>query len=311
MNKIEEWLKEIGWSDWSIEVVSADASFRSYYRLRREEESYVLMDSSLLLESLPLFVNMNERLSNVNVRVPHIIVKNIKLGYLILEDFGSKHYFNILNEENYHMLYQKAIDEIVKMQNANTQDLPFYDKAFLNFEMDLMQEWYLEKYLKMTLNDDQQKIIDSTLKYISEVVFEQPQEVFVHRDFHSRNIMLTPKNDIGIIDFQDARAGAVTYDLVSLLRDVYVEFDPGEIERLALYFRDQKGLNADDKIFIRWFDFMGLQRHIKILGIFARLYLRDGKDGYLKNIPLTLKYIVDVGSKYKETIELVELLEKL
>ena len=310
MNKIKEWLEEIGWSDWSVEVASSDASFRSYYRLRREDESYVLMDSSLLLESLPPFVNMNERLSSVNVRVPRIIVKNIKLGYLILEDFGNRHYFDILNEENYHTLYKKAIDEIVKMQKANTEDLPFYDKAFLNFEMDLMQEWYLEKYLKLTLNDEQQKIIDSTLKYISDVVLEQPRGVFVHRDFHSRNIMLTPKNDIGIIDFQDARAGAVTYDLVSLLRDVYVEFDPGEIERLALYFRDQKGLNTDDETFIRWFDFMGLQRHIKILGIFARLHLRDRKDGYLKNIPLTLKYVVDVGSKYEECRELVGLLKK-
>ena len=222
MNDIKIWLKSIGWNDWNIEVASADASFRTYYRLSKEDETYVLMDSSLLLESLPPFVDMNERLSIVNVRVPHIIVKNIKLGYLILEDFGSTHYLDILNEENYQKLYKKAIDEIVKMQQADTKDLPVYDKDFLLFEMDLMQEWYLEKYLNTILNLDQKNIINTALKEISDVVLEQPQGVFVHRDFHSRNIMLTPKNDIGIIDFQDARVGAITYDLVSLLKDCYI-----------------------------------------------------------------------------------------
>ena len=147
MHKIEAWLESIGWGEWEIEVASADASFRSYYRLCREGESYILMNSSRMLESLPPFVEMNERLSTVKVRVPRIIVKNIKLGYLILEDFGSTHYLDVLNEQNYRELYVKAIDEIVKMQQANTDGLPLYDRAFLLFEMELMQEWYLEKYL--------------------------------------------------------------------------------------------------------------------------------------------------------------------
>ena len=309
MNDIQTWLESIGWSAWNIEVASADASFRSYYRLNKEDETYVLMDSSLLLESLPPFLDMNERLSAVNVRVPRIIVKNIKLGYLILEDFGDKHYFDILNERNYQELYKKAIDEIVKMQRANTIGLPVYDKDFLLFEMDLMQEWYLEKYLDMSLTNEQKKFIKTMLDTIADVVLEQPQGVFVHRDYHSRNIMLTPKTDIGIIDFQDARVGAVTYDLVSLLKDCYIEWDREEVNRLALYYRDSAGLDVDDNTFLKWFDFMGLQRHIKVLGIFARLHLRDGKDGYLKDIPLTLKYIVDLGSKYEETQELAKLLK--
>ncbi len=308
MNDIEIWLKSIGWNDWSIEVASTDASFRSYYRLSKDDETYVLMDSSLLLESLPPFIDINERLYAVNVRVPRIIVKNIKLGYLILEDFGSTHYLDILNKENYQELYRKAIDEIIKMQQADTKKLPVYDKDFLLFEMDLMQEWYLEKYLNTILNLDQINIINTALKEISDVVLEQPQGVFVHRDFHSRNIMLTPKNDIGIIDFQDAKVGAITYDLVSLLKDCYIEWDKEEIGNLALYYRDSVNLDIDDETFIKWFDFMGLQRHIKVLGIFARLHLRDGKDGYLKDIPLTMKYIVDIGFKYEETRELVHLL---
>ncbi len=304
-------MEEIGWDDSSIEVASEDASFRSYYRLRKEDETYILMDSSLLVESLPPFVEMNERLSTVKVRVPSIIVKNIKLGYLILEDFGSTHYLDILNDDNHHKLYKKAIDEIIKMQQADTTGLPPYDKDFLLFEMDLMQEWYLEKYLDIVLSQEQQESIKKTLETIADVVLEQPQGLFVHRDYHSRNIMLTPKGEVGVIDFQDARVGAITYDLVSLLKDCYIEWDKNEVERLALYYRDSVGLDVDDATFIKWFDFMGLQRHIKVLGIFSRLYLRDGKDGYLKDIPLTVKYVVETGSKYPELEGLVSLLKSV
>jgi aminoglycoside/choline kinase family phosphotransferase len=311
MNNIKKWLQDISWGSWSIEVASEDASFRSYYRLRKKSETYILMDSSKLLDSLPPFVDMNERLSEVGVRVPRIIVKNMKLGYLILEDFGSTHYLNILNKENYQDLYKKAIDEIVKMQKANTEGLPLYDKEFLLVERDLMQEWYLEKYLNTSLTSKEQNIISSTLETISNIVLQQPQNVFVHRDFHSRNIMLTPKGSIGIIDFQDARVGAITYDLVSLLKDCYIEWDQQEVEKLALYYRDAVAANIDDATFIKWFDFMGLQRHIKVLGIFARLYLRDGKDAYLNDIPLTLKYVLETGIKYEETQNLVKLLKSL
>lgn len=311
MHKIEAWLESIGWGEWKIEVASADASFRSYYRLRRQGEAYILMDSSRMLESLPLFVEMNERLSTVNVWVPRIIVKNIKMGYLILEDFGSTHYLDVLNEQNYRELYVKAIDEIVKVQKADTDGLPLYDRAFLLFEMDLMQEWYLEKYLGEVLSADQQNILKETLKRIADLVLEQPQGVFVHRDFHSRNIMLTPKNEVGVIDFQDARAGAVTYDLVSLLKDCYIEWPGDEMERLALYYRDQAGLKVKDTHFLKLFDFMGLQRHIKVLGIFSRLHLRDGKDGYLKDIPLTMKHVLETATRYPETRDFATMLKDL
>lgn len=310
-SRMEYWLESTGWGDWCVAVASADASFRSYYRLTKEDETYILMDSSLMLESLPSFVEMNERLSSVKVRVPRIIVKNMELGYLILEDFGSMHYLDILDAGNYQELHKKAIYEIIKMQKADTSDLPPYDKDFLLFEMELMQEWYLEKYLNVTLTEEQKNIIDTILEKIAHVVLEQPQGVFVHRDYHSRNIMLTPKGDIGIIDFQDARAGAVTYDLVSLLKDCYIEWDKDEVNRLALYYRDSVGLEVDDATFIKWFDFMGLQRHIKVLGIFSRLSLRDGKNGYLKDIPLTLQYVLETGSKYPETQDLVKILKTL
>ena len=309
--ELQYWLKENGYSQWNIEVASADASFRSYYRLTKNEQSLILMDSTLDLESLPPFINMNERLTSSNVKVPRIIVKNIKLGYILLEDFGSTHYFDILTEKNYHSLYKKAIDEIVKMQQAETKDMPPYDKDFLHFEMALMKEWYLEKLLEKKLTSEQIETIDHALHYIADTVMEQPQGVFVHRDFHSRNIMFTKKEEVGIIDFQDARVGAITYDLVSLLKDCYIEWDRDEVNALALYYRDKASISIDDQTFIKWFDFMGLQRHIKVLGIFSRLHLRDGKDGYLKDIPLTLKYITETASKYPETKALGNLLAGL
>jgi len=309
MPKIKDWLKQSAFYDYFIEPASSDASFRSYYRLRKNKQTFILMDSSLLLESLEPFVQINKRLSSVGVAVPQILAKNMQEGYLILEDFGREHYQDILTKKNYHSLYKKAIDEIIKMQKAPIENMPSYDKDFLLFEMDLMQEWYLEAYLQKSLSSKEKEDLKNILATISLEVLAQPQGVFVHRDFHSRNIMLTAKGEIGIIDFQDARVGAITYDLVSLLKDVYIEWNADEVEKLALYYRDKRGLKISDKRFIRYFDFMGLQRHIKILGIFARLSLRDGKDNYLQYIPLTLKYILQTAKKYEEMNGLVEILK--
>ena len=311
MNKIEEWLGEID-CEGELVPVTADASLRKYYRLKSSMRSGIVMDSSEQKESLVPFLDLNLRLYEANVRVPKIFTYNKKEGFVFMEDLGNAHLFEKVEEGDFETYYQKAIETIVKMQNADTEDLPAYDADFLRFEMDLMQEWYLEKNLGLALDDEQQKMLSATLEHIASEVLSQPQGVFVHRDYHSRNIMLSPCNDeLVVIDYQDARVGAVTYDLVSLLRDVYVELDSSVIESMALGFRDSKGLDVDDVTFMRWFDFMGLQRHIKILGIFSRLHLRDGKEGYLKDIPLTLKYIIEVGSKYEETRELVELLKKL
>ncbi|MEA3371928.1 MAG: phosphotransferase, partial [Campylobacterota bacterium] len=262
-------------------------------------------------ESLAPFIDVTSRLLNAAVKAPRILEQNLDDGFLIIEDFGNTHLLNILDENNFKELYSKAIDEIIKMQNATTKKLPLYDKKFLHFEMDLMKEWYLEKKLNVTLSEKQKEIIESSLNAISNVVLSQPQNVFVHRDYHSRNIMLTQTNVIGVIDYQDAMCGAITYDLVSLLKDCYIEYKRSDIEKLALEFRDKKGINAGNTEFIKWFDFMGLQRHIKVLGIFSRLHLRDAKDGYLKDIPLTLKYTIETASRYEETKELAKLLEEV
>ena len=311
MQKIKIWLERTNYKDFDIEIASADASFRQYFRLSEAGESYILMDSSREKESLAPFVDVTRRLLDVDVRAPRILAENLEDGFLVLDDFGNTNYLDVLNDQNFNILYTKAMDEIVKMQKGDTAGLPLYDKAFLHFEMDLMKRWFLEQYVKLPLSSDDEKIIEDALDAISEVVLTQPQDVFVHRDYHSRNIMLTPEDEIGVIDYQDAMNGAITYDLVSLLKDLYIEYPKDEVRALALQFRDMLGIEADDKTFIKWFDFMGLQRHIKVLGIFARLYLRDGKDGYLKDLPLTLKYTIETAEQYDETKALADLLRKV
>lgn len=311
MDKIREWLNATRYQHFTIEVASADASFRQYYRLTHKNITLLLMDSSLEKNSLTSFLNVTKRLLSVNVKVPKILEQNLEIGYLILEDFGSTHYLDILDWDNFEDLYKKAIDEIVKMQEADTTGLPIYDKEFLTFEMDLMAEWYMIELLPIVLSDKQRELIRKTIDDVSNEVLKQPQGVFVHRDFHSRNIMQTTHGEVGVIDYQDAMSGALCYDIASLLEDSYIEFEREDILKLVLYFRDKKGIEADDATFIRWFDFVSMQRHMKVLGIFARLYKRDGKKGYLKDIPLTLRYLFDTAKLYEETKPLNQIFKEI
>jgi aminoglycoside/choline kinase family phosphotransferase len=306
MNKIKTWLKKIG-CEGTLTPITSDASLRKYYRLTGALHSGVVMDTSAQKESLSPFIQIDHHLYEAGVRTVKINAFDLEQGFAFLEDLGDRHLAYVARDD-FDYYYTKAIDTIVKMQHTSTEGLPLYDETFLRFEMDLMQEWYLQKYLGITLTEQQQTTLNESLSFITAEVLAQPNGLFVHRDYHSRNLMIGCSDEIVVIDFQDARVGAVTYDLVSLLRDVYVELDPADVTRLALHFRDIKGLNVDDETFMRWFDFMGLQRHIKILGIFARLSLRDGKDGYLKDIPLTLKYILKTAQKYPETQPLGRLL---
>lgn len=311
MDDILAWLQTTPYKNFSIEEASSDASFRKYYRLSQNEKTFLLMDSSLELDSLKAFIKVTKKLHEVDVKAPQILEQNLEAGYLILEDFGSTHYLDILNWDNFENLYKKAIDAIIKMQKADALDLPIYDKDFLIAEMDLMQEWYMKKLLPVSLSSKQKEIIKTTLEKIADIVLSQPQDTFVHRDFHSRNIMLTSDDAIGVIDYQDAMNGAITYDLCSLLEDSYIEFDRESVQKLVLYFRDKKGIKADDATFIKWFDFMSMQRHIKVLGIFSRLFKRDGKKDYLNDIPLTLKYLFDTAKLYEETKALNQMFKEI
>jgi aminoglycoside/choline kinase family phosphotransferase len=306
---LQMWLQSNGLVG-ELEAIKSDASFRDYYRVKSSMFWGVLMDASKQKETLPAFIDITDRLVNEGVRVAHIFAHDVEKGFALLEDLGKRHLSDIPKEEAI-PYYEYALDSIATMQEVDTKGLPPYDSAFLLSEMALMKTWYLEEHLQITLDATMQEVLEETLQTIVEEVLSQPQGVFVHRDFHSRNIMLCGGDVLAVIDYQDARVGAITYDVVSLLRDVYVELPHDEVERLALLFRDKIGVEVDDATFLRWFDFMGLQRHIKILGIFARLALRDNKEAYLQHIPLTLKYIIDVAQKYTETKPLATLLKEI
>ena len=314
MHPIEKWVNELGYREHRFEVVSDDASYRKYYRLiLPNNRTFIIMDSSMQVESIYPFIDVSVRLLKAKVQIPRVYSQNLEQGYLLLEDLGDTHLIDILNENSYKLLYMKSIHEILKMQEANTHGLEPYDEEFLMYEMRLMQEWYLDKYLWITLDDKEQRALDSVLELIKDEVLSQPQGYFVHRDFHSRNIMFAGRGKVSVIDYQDARVGAITYDLASLLKDVYVRFDREKILELVLEFKILKGgLNhISDEQFIRWFDFTAIQRHIKILGIFARLKLRDNKPNYINDIPMTLKYIRETISIYDELKPLNIIFDKI
>jgi len=308
-NELKGWLEWLGMDEPDLEPLCGDASSRSYYRLKNHKGG-IVMDASNIKETVPTFIGVNWRLMDGKVRIPTIKAYELNKGFIFLEDVGSTHLLDKVNAGNASACYEKAIKTLVTMQDTPSKGLEPYDGGFLLDEMNLMPEWYFKEHLGRTLECVEGRILLENFSTIMKEVLAQPQGMFVHRDYHSRNLMIDSEDDIVVIDFQDAREGALTYDLVSLLRDVYVELDDAEIERLVLMFRDLKGLDVDDETFMRWFDFTSLQRHIKILGIFARLAIRDGKEGYLKDIPLTLKYVLETASKYPELDGLVSLLSK-
>jgi len=312
MQAVKRWIDRLGYKDYSIEVVSADASLRKYFRLKLKDKSYIIMDSSLQVESISPFIDVSVRLLKADVQIPRVYAQELELGYLLLEDLGDIHLIDVLNDMSAKLLYTKAIYEILKMQKADTRGLSPYDGAFLMSEMELMQEWYLKRHLGILLEPEEQKSLDTILELIRDEVLAQPQGFFVHRDFHSRNIMFAGKGKVWVIDYQDALIGSIMYDLVSLLNDVYIKFNREMIEELILEFKLLKGVKGvSDEEFIRWFDFMAMQRHIKILGIFARLKIRDNKPAYIEDIPMTLQYIEENIERYEEFKPLKKILDKV
>jgi len=295
----------------SIEVASADASFRRYFRIRYKGTSTIAMDAPPEQEDCKSFIDITQRLRNANVHAPQIIRQNLEQGFLLLEDFGSTPYLNKLNDQTANPLYADALKSLISIQMADTKGLPEYDESLLFTEMNFMPEWFLQTHLDITPSNEQQKVIDRIFTIIATTVAQQPQ-VFVHRDYHSRNLMITPHDNPGVIDYQDAVLGPITYDLVSLLRDCYIQWPNEKIAEWVFQYKsmaEAEGLmnKVPKSTFIQWFDYMGLQRHIKVLGIFARLNHRDGKVNYLDDLPLTLHYVMEVANKYPLTRPLVYL----
>ena len=312
---LQNWLIEsLKTSDFILKPASEDASFRYYYRLALDNKTFIVMDAPPDQEDCKPFVRVSKQLHACNVNVPTIHNMDLEQGFLLLSDFGDDHYLNKLSKLTANNLYSDAIETILSMQiSCDTEGLSRYNEALLRREMSLFTDWLQDKHLGIVLDVDQTKMMDTLFDLLITNALEQPQ-AFVHRDFHSRNLMLTKERNPGVIDFQDAVVGPITYDLVSLLKDCYIKWTKNEINGWVNFYLDELALHdsksdLDREQFQRWFDLMGVQRHLKASGIFARLSHRDDKHDFLKDIPRTLSYIVDLSSTYKELLPLCELIE--
>ncbi len=294
---------------------SSDASFRRYFRVRHGDCSLIVMDAPPAQEDIAPFLHIAERLHAMGLNAPRILAKNIAQGFLLLSDLGDTPYLQVLTETSAERLYGDALSALLRMQQMDARrltDLPPYGHALLMQEMHLFRDWYLQRHRQQALSPPQARLLDEVFERLASSALDQPR-VFVHRDYHSRNLMFTPQDNPGIIDFQDAVQGPVTYDLVSLLRDCYIRWPRARVEAWALdYLREAQaaGIVTDvaDETWLRWFDWMGVQRHLKAAGIFARLDLRDGKPGYLGDIPRTLGYVREVAGRYAELRPLLDFL---
>ena len=310
--ELAAWLGNNSYDSLSLSVLSADASFRQYYRVNKNNISYAVMDCPPEDGSLDSFLKITEKLQQAKLNVPQIFELDKENGFLVMSDFGDNLYSKKLNDETVYCLYTDALEAIVKMQTkvdcSNLQDFDnFYEE-----ENNLFIEWFLKKHLRIKLDETSKKEIIIEFNKINSVLKSIPK-TFVHRDYHSRNLLITELNNPGIIDYQDAVVGPVTYDLVSLLKDCYVTWNDGLVEDMfeSFFTRMKSNTINDISDFRYWFEITGLQRHIKAIGIFSRLNYRDGKNDYLKDIPRTYLYVERVLNKYKELSTLNEIFSNL
>jgi len=318
--RLHDWLKSpaVNMGDYEITPASADASFRRYFRLHTAGKTFIVMDAPPDKENCIPFVGIANALLELGLHVPEIYHQDLEQGFILLSDLGEQQYLQVLNNDNVERLYGDALSALMTLQASVDvhYDFPLYDEDLLISEMNLFRDWLLQKHLGLQLTNEQSMMLSKTFLWLSESALQQPQ-VPVHRDYHSRNLMfLSGGHNPGIIDFQDAVIGPVTYDLVSLLRDCYIEWPRQQVEDWVKGYHEQvlqSGIisEKDELQFLRWFDLMGVQRHLKAAGIFARLNHRDGKSDYLNDIPRTLGYITDVSSRYPELQELNTLLKEI
>lgn len=300
------WLNQTGLTIQKIMPLAADASFRRYFRVHSGSKTLMAMDAPPAKENSLPFVNIAKVFNAKNLQVPKVIACDLTQGFLLLSDLGDDLYFRILKEQNAEQLYQNAIKELLIIQTCKQGcgfDFPAFDDLMLE-ELQRFREWYLLKHLKLNLNGNEETLLLETFQFLIQSALDQPQ-VCVHRDYHSRNLLQLPENRVGILDFQDAVWGPITYDLVSLLRDCYIAWPSEQVEKWALSYYEQaktaKLLNAiNSQQFLRWFDLMGIQRHLKAIYIFARKFHRDNNPNYLGDIPRTLNYVLSVSEKYPE-----------
>jgi aminoglycoside/choline kinase family phosphotransferase len=317
-NALNKWLEEIlAPSQFSLSPLTGDASFRQYFRLYHDNNTRIIMDAPPAKETIEPFLIVSKLLKDAGVYTPAIHHVDKAQGFAILDDFGDTLLLSQLNSTSADRLYKAAIDILICMQQTPTTGatpLPCFDKPFILSELTIFREWFLDAYLKIKLTTAEETLLDETFDWLSNKLLQQPQ-VFIHRDYHSRNIMLldeNPKIELGIIDYQDAMCGPVTYDLVSLLKDCYIQWPREQVMLWLSYFYENsavaKQLSLSD--FSLGFDYCGLQRHLKVLGVFSRLYLRDNKPNYLQDLPLTLHYVMACLECHEELEAFYQFIQK-
>ncbi|MGE3921229.1 MAG: aminoglycoside phosphotransferase family protein, partial [Gammaproteobacteria bacterium] len=288
-----------------ISGIHVDASFRRYFRITTDHQSWVAMDAPPEKEEkTQQFVQIAKHLYRAGIQVPEIVAENIAEGLLLLTDFGDEYLLNALNHTTVDHLYSNAMQGILQLQSCSkvsNLELPHFDETHIRTELNLFNDWYLKQSLNINLKSSQEKMLEKLFQLLINNALSQPQ-VFTHRDYHSRNLMLLPHNIIGIIDFQDAVIGPITYDLVSLLKDCYIAWPADKtyqwVENFCSELLRKHKFSLNE--FTYWFDLIGLQRHLKVIGIFSRLHIRDNKSRYLSDIPRIFNYIEAVVSRYHE-----------
>ncbi|MFN3595337.1 MAG: aminoglycoside phosphotransferase family protein [Thiobacillaceae bacterium] len=299
----------------TLAPASADASFRRYFRAKTATASYIVMDAPPAHEDCRPYVHIARLFRAAGANTPEVLAQNLDEGFLLLTDFGDTTYLDALDATSADRLYRDANAALVKIQRASRAgELPDYDAELLMREMRLFPDWYLARHLDYELSAEQRTTLEEAFQRILANNLAQPR-VYVHRDWHSRNLMVTEPNP-GVLDFQDAVYGPITYDLVSLYKDAYIDWDEARVlDWVIRYWEAARAaglpVHADFAAFYRDFEWMGVQRHIKVLGIFARLYHRDGKDGYLKDMPRVMRYLRRACERYGELTPLLRLLDAI
>jgi len=298
----------------TVEVASADASFRSYWRATDGSRTWIIMDAPPALEDVRPWLETGSRLHAAGLHAPEVIAADIEQGFVLMEDLGTRTYLPELNDGSAAALYADALDALLRMQTqVGAAGLPVFDVTRTIPEMELLGAWFLERHLGSTLGCGDWDVVEAAFRLIANSADEQPR-TFMHRDYHSRNLLITGSNNPGIIDFQGAMLGPVAYDLASLLRDCYIAWPIERVDAWVEAYRVRLAAagitDVDGAHFRRWFDLIGLQRHIKVLGIFCRLYYRDGKAGYLADLPRVLDYVVTVSRLYPALVDFAALIER-
>jgi len=315
--RLEDWLRrELRDAPFSLAPASEDASFRRYFRATLEDgRSYIAMDAPPEKEDCRPFVHVAALLTAAGVHAPRVHAQNLAAGFLLLSDLGRRTYLAELNQANADRLMFDAIDALLAWQLATRPgELPPYDEALLRREMNLFPEWYVGRHLQKALSPEQGEALEKVFALLVRSALAQPA-VYVHRDYMPRNLMLSEPNP-GVLDFQDAVIGPITYDVVSLMRDAFLSWDEERVlDWGARYWEKAKRaalpVPGDFAQFWRAFEWMGLQRHLKVLGIFARINYRDGKPQYLADTPRFIAYVRPVAARYRELAPLARLIDEL